>query len=74
MARARVAKSFPASSAIDRASYEAGTKVLDIFYAGGDRYSYFDVPPRDYRALMEAPSIGAFVNRRIKPFYRYSRE
>ena len=70
MARARVAKSFPASSAIDRASYEAGTKVLDIFYAGGDRYSYFDVPQEVYDALCAAPSAGAFVNRFIKPHFR----
>jgi hypothetical protein len=70
MAGARVATSFPGSSAIDRARYDAEAKVLDLFYAGGDRYSYFDVPREVYDALCAAPSAGTFVNRFVKPHFR----
>lgn len=58
------------STAADRVEYDAGARILDIWFKGGDRYSYFDVPPGVYEALLEASSIGAFVNARIKPFHR----
>ena len=74
MARARVARSFPASSAIDRATYDPEMKALDIFYAGGDRYCYFGVPQEVYDALCAAPSAGAFVNQIVKPHFRYQIE
>jgi hypothetical protein len=35
---------FPDSSAIDRATYDDERRTLDLWYVGGDRYSYFDVP------------------------------
>ena len=62
------------SSAITRASYSLGTRKLDIWYKGGDRYSYFDVPMEVYQALRSAPSAGEYVNREIKPHYRYEIE
>ena len=61
---------FANSTALDRAAYDPQTCVLDLWYAGGDRYSYFMVPQRIYDALIDAPSAGAFVNERIKPRYR----
>ena len=61
---------FPASSAIDRATYDPDRKVLDLWYSGGDRYSYFGVPFDIYERLCAAPSAGEFVNRWIKPDFR----
>lgn len=61
---------FPASSAIDRATYDPDRKVLDLWYNGGDRYSYFGVPFAIYERLCAAPSAGEFVNRCIKPVFR----
>lgn len=58
------------STAVERARYDPDARLLDLWYAGGDRYSYFGVPAAVHDALLEAPSAGAFVNRRIKPFYR----
>ena len=63
---------FPASSAIDRATYDPDRQVLDLWYSGGDRYSYFDVPLDIYERLCAAPSAGEFVNRCIKPVFRGS--
>jgi hypothetical protein len=62
------------SSAVERLDYTPETGTLDIWYKGGDRYSYFDVPAEVYQALLAAPSIGAFVNERIKPHYRFELE
>ncbi|HEX6375481.1 MAG TPA: KTSC domain-containing protein [Allosphingosinicella sp.] len=62
------------SSAIRRAAYEDEARTLDIWYADGDRYSYFDVPMDVYRSLRSASSAGEYVNREIKPNYRYEIE
>jgi hypothetical protein len=62
------------SSALDRAAYEDEARTLDLWYSGGDRYRYFDVPIRAWRALREAPSAGEYVNREIKPNYRFEIE
>ncbi len=69
-----LATAFPASSAIDRATYDSGSRTLDLWYAGGDRYSYFDVPEEIYEALKQADSAGEFVNHWIKPNFRYELE
>jgi KTSC domain len=58
------------SSAIDRAAYDAGAATLDLWYKGGDRYRYFEVPEAVFDALLAAPSAGEFVNREIKPRHR----
>jgi hypothetical protein len=58
------------SSAITRALYDEGTATLDIWYRGGDRYRYFEVPLAIYQALVSAASAGEFVNREIKPNHR----
>ena len=65
---------FPSSSAIERAEYRAATGTLDIWYRGGDRYSYFEVPSETYEGLLAAPSAGEFVNAYVKPHYRYEIE
>lgn len=65
---------FRSSSAISRARYEAEARILDIWYRGGDRYSYFDVPAEIYEGLLAAPSAGGFVNAHIKPYHRHEIE
>ncbi len=65
---------FPASSAMERAKYDPAARTLDLWYRGGDRYSYFDVPAEQYEQLLVAPSAGEFVNTHIKPHYRYEIE
>lgn len=65
---------FPDSSAITLATYHPRGTILDIWYRGGDRYSYFDVPLDIYEALRGAVSAGEFVNREIKPRFRFAIE
>jgi hypothetical protein len=62
------------STAIERAAYDPDRRVLDLWYVGGDRYSYFGVPAEVYQRLLAAPSAGAFVNIEIKPGYRHEIE
>ena len=61
------------SSAVERVTWEAGSRTLDICYKRGRRYRYFGVPASVYRELLTAPSIGAFVNDEIKGSYRFER-
>lgn len=57
------------SSAIAAIGYDRATSELEIEYAGGDVYRYSMVPPSVHRALMQERSVGAFVNREVKPHY-----
>lgn len=58
------------SSAVESVGYDPCTRTLEIEYAGGCVYRYLSVPPRAYELLLRVDSHGAFVNRRIKPYYR----
>jgi hypothetical protein len=62
------------SSAIERARYSLETRTLEIWYKAGDRYSYFEVPMEVYQRLRSAASAGEYVNREVKPNYRYEIE
>ena len=62
------------SSAVDRVAHAPESRTLDIWYKGGSRYTYFDVPAEVYRALLAAPSVGAFVNAQVKDVYRFEIE
>jgi len=59
------------SSAIARAAYDEDEATLDIWYKGGDRYRYFEVPAAAFEALLAAASAGEYVNRHIKEAYRF---
>ncbi len=62
------------SSAVERVEHDEETGTLDIWYKGGDRYAYFEVPRETYEALLEASSIGAYVNAEIKPHFGYEQK
>ena len=61
------------SSAIVSVGYDAHSRTLEIEYEGGGVYRYVGVPQRAYELLLLADSHGAYVNRRIKPYYRCTR-
>lgn len=58
------------SSAIASVGYDAPTRTLELEYTSGGVYRYLGVPPREHETLLRADSLGAYVNRRIKPRYR----
>jgi hypothetical protein len=61
------------SSSIHHVGYDRDTRRLFLHYEGGWLYEYFDVPDDVYVRLMNAVSIGRFVNYAIKPHYHYKR-
>ena len=67
------------STSIAAAEYDWKRKTLRVrFKAGraahrGGTYDYFDVPEAVVRDFIGAPSLGQFVNWKIKPYYRYER-
>lgn len=59
------------SSAVKSVGYDDSRQALELEYVDGDVYQYFDVPETLYRALLDAPSIGQFVNTEIKGRFVY---
>jgi len=55
------------SSSVQSVGWSDGT--LELEYVSGDVYQYYEVPQPTYAALLAAPSIGAYVNKHIKPLY-----
>jgi len=59
------------SSSVRRVGYEEERQILYIQFVDGDLYQYFRVPASEVIELLQAKSIGWFVNKRIKPYYDY---
>jgi hypothetical protein len=60
------------SEAITDVEYEEETRELDVTFTGGRIYRYFDVPPETHADFMNAESMGAFLNQRIKPVFSFA--
>ena len=54
------------SSSIVSVGYDATLFELEIEFQNGRVYRYLQVPVAAYRLLLQAPSIGEYVNRVIK--------
>lgn len=68
----RRTKLVPVSSkSIHHVGYDPDMQRLFLDYRGGRLYEYFDVPDELYVRLLNATSIGRFVNYAIKPHYHY---
>jgi lysyl-tRNA synthetase class 2 len=61
------------STSLKSVGYEPSTHTLEIEFHGGRVYRYFGVPPRRYRALLDAESAGRFLNAEIKGVYACTR-
>jgi hypothetical protein len=59
------------SSAISFTRYDKAKRTLIIGYVGGDAYRYLGVPIQVAKALEIAASKGWFVNKVIKPKFKY---
>jgi len=55
------------SSCVATVGYDPVTSVLEIEFKNGKVYRYQQVPRAAYRLLMQAPSIGRYVNEQIVP-------
>lgn len=59
------------STAIASVGYDESSQILELEYVDGDVYRYYDVPKPLHEALLDAPSIGQFVNTTIKGTFRH---
>lgn len=58
------------STVVRSVGHDSATNVLEVEWVDGSVYRYFAVPATVYADLINASSIGAFINSRIKPKYR----
>ena len=58
------------SRSIRSVGYHERSQILELEFEGGRLYQYFDVPRSVYEELVQAESIGRFVNTRVKGNYR----
>lgn len=61
------------SSAVAAVQHDARRRELTVTFVGGARYAYAEVDERTYAALLNADSIGRFVNMVIKPNHAATR-
>jgi len=61
------------SSNITEVGYSDEHQILELLFSSGMTYQYFDVPRRIFEELLQAESIGRYVNANIKGNFRYAR-
>lgn len=61
------------SKAIASTGYESADRSLEIEFAGGGVYRYYEVPEAVYEELMRADSHGKYFMAHIRDRYRYER-
>jgi hypothetical protein len=61
------------SSNIAEIGYAPQQRQLEVLFRNGGLYRYFGVPAPVHRALLEADSIGRYMNQRVRTRYRFRR-
>ena len=61
------------SSIIKKYFYKPELKILTIVYVSGAVYDYLDVPQEDFDDFRAAFSKGIYLNKNIKPNFRYEK-
>jgi hypothetical protein len=55
------------STSVAWVGYDPATFELEVEFRNGRVYRYEQVPVAAYRLLLQAPSIGGYINKVIKP-------
>lgn len=61
------------SSSIAEIGYAPQQRQLEVLFRNGGLYRYFGVPEAVHRALLQAESIGRYMNRHVRTRYRFRR-
>ena len=61
------------SSNIAEVGYDERQRILEVLFRNGTAYQYFEVPPHIFSELIQASSIGQYLNANIKGNFRYAR-
>ena len=60
------------SSNLISVGYDAPSQTLEVEFAGGSQYQYFDVPSQVHTELIGAGSVGKYFAENIRNVYRYA--
>lgn len=62
------------SSNVASVGYDPNTQTLEVEFHSGDVYQYFGVAEAHFvRLTAGSVSVGSYLNREVKPRYRYRR-
>ncbi len=61
------------SSNISAVGYDADNEIVHVQFLNGSEYIYKGVPQHEFDGLLNAPSVGSFLNRNYKNIYPYER-
>ena len=61
------------STSVESVDYNELLETLDVKFRKGSPYRYYGVPEETWKELLAAPSVGQFVNFRIKPYFPYKK-
>jgi hypothetical protein len=59
------------SSGLRSVGYDEEHGILEVEFASGEVYQYFDVPVEEYMSLIEAASVGTYFSENIRPNYDF---
>ena len=58
------------SSSLRSVGYEAESQILEVEFHNSGTYQYYGVPSAHYVGLMDAVSLGTYLNMYVKGHYR----
>lgn len=61
---------YPVSTNIESFTYNKEDSILSVSFHNGRTYEYLDVPILEAAEFAFAPSVGAYLNKVIKPKYK----
>lgn len=61
------------SSVVAAIKYDPDTYTLRVIYVSGSVYDYKEVPEKVYKEMKEAFSKGEYLNKHIKPKYKFEK-
>lgn len=61
------------SSVIRKYYYKSEVEILRIIYVSGAVYDYMEVPQEVFDEFRAAFSKGTYLNKKIKPFFKYEK-
>ncbi len=61
------------SSNISAIGYDAKDEIVHVQFLNGSEYIYKGVPQHKFDSLLNAPSVGSYLNRNYKNYFPYER-
>ena len=59
------------SKSLESVGYDPNSSILEVEFCGGSVYQYYNCPESVYNELMQSPSLGAYLNKQVKPNFEW---